>query len=927
MKKILLLASAASIAVIGTTHASAQTAPSGATPRDSSQTGDVAPLADDNTDIVVTGFRRSLDRASAIKRDAVTVSDVIAAEDIGKYPDTNIAESLQRVTGVQITRDRGTGGTISVRGLSPSLVQTQLNGRQIVSGRGRTFDFLTLSPDFVSSVEVQKSPTASILDGGLSATVDVKTARPLDVGRTTIAGRAEVQYNALRGGFGPRVSAIGNYVNADKTFGISLGAGYENIRNRTVDQTSYGAETAGESSKIPNLDYNRDGDFNDTYSFDHAQSFYVRTGERERYSGIAGVQWKPSSTVEFYGDAFYTSFRDYAAQPNAAPRYTNIAPATAGGSYGVRGSTIDTTLTPQLLGGSQGFLTSFDADGLDYRADSQPLTNSTSIFSAAGGAKLDFDRFHVKVEGDYSRGRFLQNFSQASALARASANITHPDGIGGTPLITFNRGFDPLNASNFNFVLIARNRLRSTDRIASGKIDLAYDVGDGFIKTVKAGVRYSSRALFSATSSSNIDAQTAASLSGGQLVYQPNVEGGSVNAASLLTPVSVNTSIPNFLPSFLAFDYDKFFAIVPQDRANQAVPYVERLGSRLDITENTTAAYFQADFADSERRLSGNVGVRYISTNIVSKGFGSNLDALTFAADGVTTVVPSGSALTSRNSYDYVLPSLNLRYDITDHLTARFAAARVLARPDFNLLGVGLNVNANVLAIDAANPQLKPFLSDQLDLSFEYYLPKSGLVSVALFYKNVDNFIVNGQVLDTRLVRRADGTTVPLTFRRNQPINLANVKLKGIEVGAQVPLYFLPGAFEGFGVFGNGTYIDAPRVPAEQNGLPFPLPGVSTFSYNIGAYFEKSGFGARAYYNWRSKYDTGNENYFGDRQVERAYGQLDGSISYDLAKNVTVSVDFENLTDSAQRRVNNFGLGRFYGLTGRRFTFGVRARY
>lgn len=875
-------------------------------------------------DIVVTGFRGSLARAANIKRNEATVSDVIAAEDIGKYPDVNIAESLQRVTGVQITRSRGAGSSISVRGLSPSFVSTELNGRQIVSGSGRAFDFLSLSPDFVSSVVVEKSPTASEIDGGLSATVDVRTPRPLDINKTTVAGRLEGVYDSLRKTVSPRASIIGNWVNREGTFGLSLGAGYERLRNRTYSQDGYGAESGAEASK--GVDYNRDGDRNDIFAFDHAQSYYETTGVRERYSAVAGLQWRPSNTFEIYGDGLWTRFQDTGDQVYAATRFTNIAAGVPGRPFGIVSSTVDTSKNAGLLGGAQGFLTSIDADGVDLRADRQPFDRRNTIGSGALGANFTSGRFQLNVEGSYSRGVNDGFDAQASAIARASVAITRPEGYGGQALVTFNRGFDPLNASNFAFLSVSRRQSYSSDRIASGKADAVYDVGDGFVRKLKAGAYYSDRHLYSTYSPSNVSAAAAARL--GNYTYQPGVEGGSIAAAPFLTAVSTNPDIPHWFGNFLTFDYDKFYKALGGEAAvTAAIPYEEQLGSRLDVTERTIAGYTQADFADSVERLSGNIGVRVVNTRLTSKGYGADLDNLTFSNDGVTTIVPPSGELTRRSSYTYVLPSLNLKYNVSDAFAARFAAARVLARPDFSQLGVGLSVNANVLNISAANPDLKPYLSNQLDLSFEYYLPKSGLVSLAFFYKNVENFIVNGQVLDTRQVRRTDGTTVATTFRRNQPINLETVNIKGVEFGYSLPLELLTSAVTGLGLFGNATYVDAPQVPAEQNGLPYPLPGVSKFSYNVGAYFERWGFGARAYYNWRGQYETGGENFFGDRTLQRAYGQVDGSISYDVTPKATISFNFANLLDAKQSRVNSFGLARGYYQNGRQFTAGLRARF
>jgi iron complex outermembrane receptor protein len=887
-----------------------------------------------SSDIVVTGFRRSLDNANKIKRDSAIISDTIAAEDIGKYPDNNIAESLQRVTGVQITRFRGEGSAISIRGLSPSFVSTQVNGHQIVSGGGRAFNFLDLSPDFVSAVEVQKSPTAEMEDGGLSGTVNILTPQPLNTGKTTISGRLEGVYNANREKAGPRASVIGTWVNQDRTFGINLGVAYEKRKLLSYDLQSYGAETANESpaatpsgsGKVPPVDYNGDGDYLDTYAFDHAQSYYVRFNDRTRFSLTSAVQWKPSDTVEFFANGLYSYFRDEDDGLDSAIRWTNIAPATPGGPYGIIGSTIDTSFNDVLLGGAEGFVTSMNARGVDFRADAQPVHNTNRVYSGTVGTKLDFGRLNVKLEGDYSLGKSFSSSFYPGVIGRADATITHPNGLGGGPAVTFDNGYDPLDASTFAFNNLNENKSYNRDRMIEAKLDLTYDLGSGFLRSIKAGGLYSDRHFTFRQFTANTTAQDLARLSNGQLVYQPTVEGGSVNAAPILSVASYNTGVPNFLPSFLYFDFNKFFSIIPRSALEQNSPLIEQLASGLDVREKTAAGYAMVTFKAIADRLSGNIGGRFVHTELVSKGYGADLDAIQIAADEVGTIVPASDQLRAESSYDYFLPSLNLRYELTPSLLVRFAAARVLARPEFGQLGVGLTVNANVLSIFSANPYLKPYKANQLDLSFEYYLPQSGLISLAFFYKDVKDFIVNGQTLDTRTATRADGSPVTLTFRRNQPINLEDVKIKGIEFGAQVPFTFLPGVLNGFGVFGNATYIDAPKVPAEQDGLPFPLPGVSKFSYNIGAFFEKWGIGARAYYNWRGKYDTGEGNYFGDREYEKAYGQLDGSISYDITPQVTVSLDFENLTNSIRYHVNNFGLDRQYLKTGRRFAFGVRAK-
>ncbi len=203
----------------------------------------VAPGADaaEPADIVVTGFRRSLQLANEQKRNADVVSDGISAEDIGKFPDQNLAESLQRITGVQITRSRGEGASVSIRGLAPDFARTQYNGRTLGSGGSRSFDFTSLSAEFVSAVEVAKSPTADMIEGGLAGTINVRTARPLDIGKSSFNGTVEGVYEDNPDKLSPRVAGLANYANASKTFGINVGVAYEQRKYLAVSYEGYGA--------------------------------------------------------------------------------------------------------------------------------------------------------------------------------------------------------------------------------------------------------------------------------------------------------------------------------------------------------------------------------------------------------------------------------------------------------------------------------------------------------------------------------------------------------------------------------------------------------------------------------------------------------------------------------------------------------------
>ncbi|WP_394664305.1 TonB-dependent receptor domain-containing protein [uncultured Sphingomonas sp.] len=288
--------------------------------------------------------------------------------------------------------------------------------------------------------------------------------------------------------------------------------------------------------------------------------------------------------------------------------------------------------------------------------------------------------------------------------------------------------------------------------------------------------------------------------------------------------------------------------------------------------------------------------------------------------------VPAAGQTSLKAKYSSFLPSLNIRYNLTPELVIRGAAARVIGRPGLGQLNAGTSVDANIRSISSGNPALRPYKSDQLDLSLEYYFARGGLLSVAGFYKHLTDYIVSGQTTETHTVTYRSGGSATLEFRRNQPLNLLSGDVKGLEVAAQLPLSYVTGTLDGFGLFGNYTYIDAPSIPRTQGGQAFPLDGVARHNYNVGAYFEKYGVGVRGSYSYRGRYSNGGGT-FGDGNFVQPYGQLDGSISYKLTENVDLSADVTNLLNEKSYQDNSFGLLSYSGFTGRRFTGGVRMRF
>lgn len=889
-------------------------------------------------DIVVTGFRRSLDLANETKRRADVVSDVISAEDIGQFPDLNLAESLQRITGVQITRSAGEGSGVSIRGLPQEFTRVQYNGRTLGSGGTRSFDFTAFSALFTSAVEVLKSPTADMIEGGLSGTVNVQSARALDIGKTTLSASVEGVYEEQRDKLTPRVAVLGNWVNGSGTFGVNAGLAYERRDFREKFINTYGAETSRESplfdangqavqgGKTPPVDYNVDGDVNDTFSFPHGFDVWNNDGRRERWTAIAGYQFKPTEQLELYGDAFYSRFDNDTLTRRAQVRITDIAPQIAGGTdYGVRSSTIDTSFNDRLLGGSQGFVSALDADGLSVQATARGTFARIEVKSFAQGVKWADDRLTIEAQGAYFESTNNNRNFGLQAQGRASAAVAFPDGIGAGPQITFNRGYNQLDPANFYLNVADLAQFTSRDRNWEGRSDLTYKLGeDAFFRSIKIGLYGSDRRFRNTAGFKVLNAQEIAALSGGALTVTPGIEGGGgIRANGLLVPGDFSGLPGN--PELLVVDTGAFNRIVPQRAYFDDQAIAPQPGSGFDVREKNIAAYYRVDFAGAADRLAGNVGLRWVQTRTTSIGLVPDLDGLIVEPDKVNVTVPAAGETSIKGKYSALLPSLNVRYNLTPNLLVRAAAARVIGRPGLGQLSAGTSVDANIRSIFSGNPSLKPYKSDQLDLSIEYYFAKGGLLSLAGFYKHLTDYIVSGQTTDVRTVTFRTGGTSTLEFRRNQPLNLLSGDVKGIEAAAQVPLSYITGALDGFGLFGNYTYIDAPAIPRTQGGEAFPLDGVAKHNYNIGGYFEKYGFGLRGSYSYRGRYSNGGGT-FGDGNFVRPYGQLDGSANYKLTDKIDLSVDVTNLLDERNTQVNSFGLFSFEGFTGRRFTGGVRIR-
>ncbi|MCY4338158.1 MAG: TonB-dependent receptor [Gammaproteobacteria bacterium] len=872
-------------------------------------------------EVVVTGIRKSLQQSHEIKRDAENLVDAISATDIGKFPDENLAESLQRITGVQITRSRGEGQSVTVRGLNPDFTRVQLNGRTAASvtarnifdltGGRRSFDFTSLASDFVSTLEVHKTPTADMEEGGIAATVDVRTARPLDIGRRSIAASVYGVYEENPDDIDPKFSVLYTDVLADDRAGFTVGFSRS---ERSVDAHEYeafGVEPANQRFR----DYFGD-DLPAGAGFNHASNYGTNSGTRERINALAALQVRPTDNLELWFDGLYSEFDSSLQRAQNSHRFTNMNPARAGDPVGLVNSEI-----------SGGLATLIDADSVDHRNNNRREdTRDESYHLSFGGEWTPTDRLTAEAELSYSSAKRKSSELSLEVIGRASV-VSAYDDPSGIPSISYTRGYDPFNADNFRAVGL-NGRVGSTleDENFDVRLDLDLDVDAGFLSTIEFGGKYSDRERERIKRDVGVGAEALAGLLG--LQYDADVENGSFNAAPFMVEFNQSgffggaDSAGSFPSRYLVSSSDLVLDQVPLSSLGSYIS--EDRAAGFNVQEEVLAGYLKANFEGADGRFSGNVGVRVVHTDLTSAGYGSDLGSLSRSIGGSRTIVGRTSEVSESRSYTEVLPSLNMRFELTDDVVARLGLARTMARPTLSQLSPAissLDVRPGIQNIAMGNPGLKPFISDQIDVSLSWYFAESSRVSAAFFYKDIDDIIVSGQLdpITVMLTVEETGAREQYSVSPQAPVNSDSEVLKGFELSYEQAFTTLPSPFNGLGILANYTYVD--KASDSQ------LDSVSKDNYNLTGYYEDDRLSVRLAYNYRSGYTFSFVNFFGDGAEIQEFGQLDMSAQYSITDNFDLVFEALNLTEETVVTLNDNGVNRGVEDVGIRLTFGLRANY
>ncbi|MBT0667906.1 TonB-dependent receptor [Novosphingobium profundi] len=950
----------------------------------SAQAGDDTAASSDTTTadenaIIVTGIRASLEGSIDRKRNAEVVVDSITAQDIGALPDRSVSEALQRVPGVTLQRTSdardparlsGEGGGVFIRGLS--FVRSELNGRDVFSANnGNSLSFEDISADLLSGVDVYKNPSADMIEGGIGGTIDLRTRKPFDAPGFVAAFSGDINYADLRQKSFMSGSALvsNRWDTGLGEIGVLVSYSVSNIGNRTdsISTGRYVPTTVTEDDLAGAT--NPSVAVGDTVYIPNSMGYRRIDWQQKRTAFDGSLQWRPSSTLEFTAEALISK---------ATPHDTEFAmgdwsqPETYNDSYTY---------------GSAGELISGTVDGrnlnMDTRAGSQ--TKKTQDYSFK--AKWEPDD-HWTVSTDLQYVKSTSKVYSMTAFTGVDTDATFDFDFGGdTPYlsITPTDSSQTFTDASTNWWAAAMDHLEDNEADEwawRGDVEYKFD-DDSFLKSLKAGARYTNRNAITRQTTYNWSLlsaqypssawnavylnQTSANMSSFQTF--PNFFRGEANnpTSGLWFPAA------SLVTQGTGYAYDQLQQTITNgwgwSPLDSDVSQSAASGGINDQTQETWAGYLVARYGMWESpigRFDGNVGVRVVHTNLSALGTGASVGTITGTCtasdcsdfEAAQAFIASGLAMdatSGKNSYTDILPSFNFRYFVNDDFQIRFAASKSITRPSFTQLnpytslgfsfdgtgtpnGTGVGGTTTAFTGTAGNPNLKPTQAINLDLSFEYYYGRSNSLTLGLFYKDIKDYIFSGLVQQD--YTSVDGQTI--TFDVTQQTNGSHGQIKGMELAYTQFFDFLPGALSGIGFTGNVTYVDSSggkntavnvfdSSQTTNAGLELPLEGLSKWSYNAALVYEKYGISARAAYNWRSSYllttSAANINYpvWAD-----AYGQLDASILFDVGDHFKIGVQATNLLDSrTYLRVGDPDLKPRYSWTetDRRFAVLVRTRF
>lgn len=955
-----------------------------------------ARASEDQTDaIVVTGRRAALQSADDRKRKAETIIDSVVADDAGKLPDNSITEVLQRVSGVTIVRFaalndpdhysvEGTG--IQVRGLTG--VASRLNGREIFSANnGRALQFADVTPELMAAVDVYKASTADLIEGGTGGQIDLRTKVPFDYsGGFHVAATGDLSMGDLarKADFSGSVLVTNRWSTPIGDIGILADYAY----SRLSSTSHFFRVEPYYKTRISGTDYFVPGG----YTFGEEQFQRTRTGI------YGAVQWEPTPDLTLTGTFFQSRYKNRSGDWGSFVASQSLSVNPANSEFDQNNILISSPSFfnrdpgtflpggPINTGGNKGA----------YASNTRTRDYSLSFNWSPSNSPLSIKGAVQRVES-----------KQINTRLDVFRDVAFPSGFGmdlsgDLPVVSVPAGTQAsfLDPANYFWTATMPHDDDNKGRLDSANLDFEYQFDDSFFRSIKAGARYAERTERDLGNGYNWSALGRGWNGDPQLTYANAVPGDvelhvfknffhgqAALPANLMFPTDdlVRGFDRNLLHSAppAGFCTGREFncsASGPLQNSTYGGPGIRPTGFVLpgDQTDNKTtnlAGYVLARFGSTEPGgISGNVGVRVV--NIRNEGSGYiQQNSATFIRNGQTQslgtqFIPRGG----KTNFTYALPSINLEYAPSEDTKLRASYNITLDLPTFQALrasgSIGVATTSNPaggnapgiftnFTAETGNPLLKPTLSNNFDLSFEWYPGSGTTFHLAPFYKRLTNLPIYSLTTRDVTVIFTNGTSENVTASASDYMNSTEAAtVKGVEVGGRIFFDMLPGVLSGLGFEGNYTFIDSKNpgdLYRDINGViknDAPLVGLSKHNFNATLLYERKAVSARIAYSWRSRYlqstnsngtnptysfyTAANVNSGGIRIALPVYGanygQLEAGVRFKVTENFSWGVQGTNLLNSMQRTMmggypGGKLLGRSWFQTDRRISTGINLAF
>jgi iron complex outermembrane receptor protein len=864
-------------------------------------------------EIIVTGIRGSQMRALDAKRESSSIMDAVAAEDLGKFPDQNISEALQRVPGVTIARKDGEGQFITVRGMGPEHNTVLLNGRVLATENdGREFSFDIIAAESIVGAEIFKTPTASMLEGGIGSTVNLKTARPLDYSGFKAAASVKGLYDDASEETTPQFTGFFSNTFNDGQFGILGSFTYHEREFRTERAYTDGYEANRD------LDFDNDGTPELTgVSFPSYYTQDVDESTRKRVGGTLALQWAASENLVLTLDGLYSELdvdsSTRAIAWSVGPDLVTDATVNANNTVdyfmtapGARPTEFVTFSRPRFAETRQ----------IGFNAEWYPSDQLTVVFDVSDSEATDT----ITGEQTYFVGDF-ENLDRELIFNKDSGDV----------LLTYSNIGDLTDLSLIRpswFTLEGRD---ITDEASQATVDAEYAFSDmGILTSVQAGMSFTDREKSKdvAKTPGNIQCIYCSWTGHEYDGFMPTSISSTFDASGFLSgetggsiqgwPTWDEAGLMAFMmsPEGLAGirDPDLRDQAIADLAANGGVGVQPVPGTSGSIEEETFGAFIQVNFEGDigSRPWSGNLGVRYAQTDTLSRGTAQTILSLDPVPNSNEVIVTFSEPVPvhEKGSYDIWLPTSNFRLDVSDDVVWRVAVGKTITRPTLShlLLDIDYNVRPTERNVRSGNPGLRPMLAWNYDTSLSWYIDEVSYISVALFYKDLtDKWERQTEIIQIQ----------GFDFFSNTPVNLSSGDVTGFELAVQYSFSQLPAPFDGLGFQANYTDVTQ-KTDGEE------LDQEST-SYNLIAFYEKGPVQARIAYSYRDGYTASLAANRGQPKMIGDYGQWDASASYDITDRLTVFAEALNLSNERSFEFSIFE-ERLIELkdTGRRYSIGAR---